>query len=160
MSPDGWKHKGTPRHWKNPEQTVLPTVIKFNVSEAALGPRRPYSTAGPEPQSQGSLATSYILVQTLLSMKTCEMFLQKSRRFLKLLCCWVHLPTKVLWELKLRKIIKNRKEAILRQKKLKIGKSFHFKRLAGLGFGVQRTEFDRRERISDHLNYFNERVPP
>lgn len=115
----------------------------------SLGPR-PYSSAGPEPEHQGPLAASYILVQTLLNMKTCEMFVQKSRRVFKLLWCQVHLPTKVLQELKLRTITKNRKYC--KTKKQKTGKSFNFQRLASLGFGVQVTEFDRRGRISDNLN--------
>lgn len=133
---------------KSPEQTMLPTVTKFSVSESCYKTLQYCWTRTWE-----SGPFSYFLcicMDKLLSMKTCEMFVQKSGRFFKLLWCQVHLPTKVLRELKLRTITKNRKYCKI--KKQKTGKSFNSQRLAWLGFGVQMTEFDRRERISDHLN--------
>lgn len=51
-SQDGWKYKGIPHHWRNWVKTELSAVIKHNVSEAALGPRRYNIAAGQECQGQ------------------------------------------------------------------------------------------------------------
>lgn len=59
---------------KKLREEPLSAVLKYNASEAALGPRKAYTAGGPEPHGQGPSATLHVLVQALLNMKTCKMF--------------------------------------------------------------------------------------
>lgn len=54
------------------EKTELSVVIKYNVEGAGLGPRKSYTAVGQERQGRGLSATFYVLLQTLLKMKTCK----------------------------------------------------------------------------------------